>query len=306
MTSGTPSNMAASVHQRLLNKARATGRPFGELLQYFTMERFLYRLGQSEYADRFVLKGALMLQVWNAPASRPTMDIDLEGYSENSLDNIALAVKNICLGPVEDDGLSFGSDSVSAERIIENAQYGGVRVRFEAFLGRARISMQVDIGFGDVITPEAGMITVPTILDFPAPRLKGYTMVTAVAEKFAAMTVLGELNSRMKDFYDIWWLCRMFEFDGRVLAEAISRTFSNRGIAYYEEPVALSDAFTMNQDILTRWLGFINRSRLSDAPESFGDVISVIRAFLGPLNKALFHNQEYGKIWKPSGPWIDI
>lgn len=158
--------MGASVRQRLLNQARAQGRPFQELLQYFAMERFLYRLGKSRFSDRFVLKGALLLTAWRAPQTRPTMDIDLAGRASNELDHIAEVVGTLCDLVTEPDGLEFNRASIEASRIKEDAEYEGVRVRFHATLAKARIPMQIDIGFGDVITPPPAQIEYPTLLDF--------------------------------------------------------------------------------------------------------------------------------------------
>lgn len=222
------SDLAASVRQRLLNKARETGRPFNELLQYFAMERFLYRLSRSVHADKFVLKGALMLAAWQAPVTRPTMDIDLLGITDNGVDAIVTVVEDICRQEVGPDGLLFDASSVEAERIVEDADYAGVRVRFRGTLGTARITMQLDIGFGDVVVPKPEVVHYPAILDFPAPCLRGYSRESAVAEKFEAMVKLGVLNSRVKDFFDIWLLSRQFDFDGTIMAQALTETFVTR------------------------------------------------------------------------------
>ncbi len=160
-------DIGASVRQRLLNQSRTQERPFQELLQYFAMERFLYRLAQSPFADRFVLKGALLLTAWRAPASRPTMDIDLAGKTSNGLDHIAELMRTMCDTPVEPDGIEFNSASVEASRIKEDADYAGVRATFHATLARARIPMQIDIGFGDVMVPGPSELVYPTMLDFP-------------------------------------------------------------------------------------------------------------------------------------------
>ena len=214
----SPKNMAASVHARLAEIGRRTGRPFQELLQYYAMERFLYRLSKSPHAASFVLKGALMLRVWDAPMARPTKDIDLLGRLEHSLENGSTVVREVCAVEVEPDGLAFRSATLRSERIREDADYEGVRIRFDGLLARARIAMQLDVGIGDVMVPGPVEIAYPTLLDFPAPRLKGYPRETAIAEKFEAMVKLGALNSRMKDFYDIWLLSRQFDFDGPTLA----------------------------------------------------------------------------------------
>ncbi|MEA2079138.1 MAG: nucleotidyl transferase AbiEii/AbiGii toxin family protein, partial [Pseudomonadota bacterium] len=209
------------MRQHLLNKARESGRPFNELLQYFAMERFLYRLSKSVHADKFVLKGALMFTAWQAPVTRPTMDIDLLGITDNSVDAIIDIARDICLQQVEPDGSVFEPDSIGGERIVEDADYGGVRVRFRGTLGTARVIVQLNIGFGDVVVPKPEMADYPTILNLPMPRLKGYSRESVVAEKFEAMVKLGVLNSRVKDFFDIWLLSRQFDFDGETLALTI-------------------------------------------------------------------------------------
>lgn len=193
--------MGASVRQRLLNRAREQNRPFQELLQYFAMERFLYRLAQSEFSDLFVLKGALLLTAWRAPLARPTMDIDLAGKTSNDLDHIAELVSVVCDTVTEPDGIEFDRPSIEVRRIKEDAEYEGVRVRFQATLARAVIPMQIDIGFGDVIVPAPTEVTYPALLDFPAPVLRAYSKEAVIAEKLEALTLLGLLNSRLKDYY---------------------------------------------------------------------------------------------------------
>lgn len=165
-------NIAASVRQRLLNKARATERPFAELLQYYAMERFLYRLSKSTYSERFILKGALMLSVWDAPHTRPTMDIDMLGQINNDIDSIVQFTREVCLQEAEPDGIIFDLDSIIAENIREDADYEGIRVRFRGSLDAAQFPMQLDIGFGDVVFPKAKTTDYPTLLDLPAPQLQ--------------------------------------------------------------------------------------------------------------------------------------
>jgi len=240
LTARQVANTPASVRQRLLNKARASNRPFNELLQHYAMERFLYRLSESEHGDRFVLKGALLLRVWEAPFVRPTMNIDMLGRTNNAPDALVAIVRAICQQVVEDDGLQFDDDSVSGAAITEDADYAGVRLRFHGKLGTARVRMQVDVGFGDVITPEPSLVDYPTLLSFPAPRLLAYPRETVVAEKFQVMLHRDMLNSRLRDYYDIWLLSRSFTFDGARLAEAIRKTCMNRDTPVLERPVGLS------------------------------------------------------------------
>ena len=246
MTKGPIRDVAASIRQRLLKQARATNRPFQELLQYFAMERFLYRLSRSPHASRFVLKGALMFTVWRAPASRPTKDIDLLGRMANT-ERSRPGHQDICTRP-SSRRARVHADSIAGTIIKEEADYSGVRVTFRVTLQNARVAMQIDVGFGDVITPAAGPVEYPTVLDFPTPRLLGYNRETAVAEKFEAMVKLGLLNSRMKDFYDLWLVSRQFEFDGTALVVAVTRTFANRGTDVDPHPFALTPAFAGDRE----------------------------------------------------------
>ncbi|MCZ7661863.1 MAG: nucleotidyl transferase AbiEii/AbiGii toxin family protein [Thermoleophilia bacterium] len=177
------------------------------------MERFLFRLSCSQHASSFVLKGGLMLLVWRAPLSRPTMDIDVLGMLDNDVHAVEQVVKDICIQEVEPDGLAFDPGSVQGQVIAEHASYEGVRVRFRGFLGGARVTLQLDVGFGDAVVPTAAPIDYPAILDFPAPSLLGYSRESVVAEKFHAMVRLGTVSSRMNDFFDIWLLARQFDFD---------------------------------------------------------------------------------------------
>ena len=262
----SPRNIPASVRQRILNRAKSDRRPFNELLQYYAMERFLYRLSQSAHADRFILKGALMLRVWRSPELRPTMDIDMLGRTSNKGADIIAQIRDILSMDVEADGLAFNADSIQAERITEDADYEGIRIRFQGALDSARINMQVDIGFGDVVYPEPEKSEFPTMLDSPAPRLLCYSRESSIAEKFEAMVKLGVLNSRMKDFYDIWLLSRQFDFDGARLAEAIRLTFERRGTALPTKIEAFTEPFIDAKQI--QWTTFWKRLQQDNVPVS--------------------------------------
>ena len=303
MTRRTPGNIAASVRQRLLNKARDTKRPFNEILQYFAMERFLYRLSKSPHAEKFVLKGALMLAVWRVSFSRSTMDIDMLGQTDNSLESIAAIVKDICRQEVTPDGLIFDATSVEGERITEDADYEGARIRFRGSLDTARFTIQFDVGFGDVVIPSPAMTDYPALLDLPAPRLRTYSKESTVAEKFEAMVKLDILNSRMKDFFDIWLLSRQFDFDGKTLAEAIAKTFSTRGTEIPSSPVPLSETFSSDATKAAQWRGFIRKSRLTDTPQDFREIVGEIAAFLRPVVENLADGRSFKDYWKASGPW---
>ncbi len=305
MTERPVKNMAASIHQRLLNFAKERNRPFNEVLQYYAMERFLYRLAHSKHGEKFVLKGALMLGVWKAPVSRPTMDIDLLGRMDNSIETLTTVARDVCVEKVEPDGLTFDQDTVTGERIAEDADYAGVRVRLLGMLGNARINIQVDVGFGDVVHPAPRVTAYPTILDLPAPRLRAYSRETSVAEKFEAMVKLGLLNSRMKDFFDIWLLCQQYEFDGKTLATAIARTFAHRETMISPNPEAFTPAFSNLPAKQAQWRAFIRRTRLQRPPADFAEVVQTISGFLQPLAKALAAGKSFGGKWTAAGPWRD-
>jgi len=275
------------------------------LLQYFAMERFLYRLSESSYADNFILKGALMLAVWEAPLSRATMDIDLLGRIDNSVEAMIEVTRAICCQKVNLDGISFDENSITGERITEDADYEGVRVRFRGSLGTAQVTMQLDIGFGDVVVPKPELIYYPTILDLEAPQLLGYSIESTIAEKFEAMVKLGVLNSRMKDFFDIWLLLRQFDFRGPRLARAIAKTFSLRGTEITMEPIALTTPFSEDPTKAAQWRGFIRKNRLKNVPQEFDEVVLTIAAFLGPIAKSLAAGEPFNANWSAPGPWLE-
>ena len=297
-------DVAASVRQRLLNHARAEGRPFNEVLQYFALERFLYRLGRSSYRRQFVLKGALMFTVWQSPFPRPTRDIDLLGHLDNAVEHVVSAVQAICREPAPEDGLRFDAENIAGERIIEAANYEGVRVRFTAYLGAARIPMQIDVGFGDPLVPGPSLVRLPTILDFPPPELQGYSRESAIAEKFQIMVYMGEVNSRMKDFYDVWLLATNFDFDGSILAQAIRETFRCWQTSLPLTPVAFSDGFAQDREKQVQWNAFIRRHRLEETPVTLRGAIQVIAAFLQPVIQALSEGRRFDRRWSPGGPWV--
>ncbi len=296
-------NLPASVRQRLTNKAKETARPFQEVLQYFAMERFLYRLSRSHSADKFVLKGALMFTAWGAPVTRPTRDIDLLGRTDNEVEAVANLMREVCGQAVEPDGLVFDVASVAGEAIKEDADYSGVRVTFLVTLQNARVAMQIDVGFGDVVTPAAMKTDYPVLLDFAAPKLLGYPRETVVAEKFEAMTKLGLLNSRMKDFYDLWLLSRQFDFDGPTLATALRRTFENRETGMQSQPTALTKAFGSDAAKQTQWQGFLKRTKLSDVPTSLQVVVDALVPFLTPVAGAVATGVNFNRNWVAPGPW---
>lgn len=302
MTRRKITNLPASIRQRLQHVAKESGRPFQEVLQYYAMERFLYRLSVSEHADKFVLKGALMLAAWGGAATRPTRDIDLLGFLSNQVDEIAAVMREVCEHEVEPDAVAFDAATVAGVVIKEDADYEGVRITFRGTLGNIRLPMQIDVGFGDIVFPEATLTKYPTILDHEPPRLRGYSRETTVAEKFEAMVKLGLLNSRMKDFYDTWALSQQFDFDGATLATAIESTFANRGTTLPPQPTAFSAAFASDPIKEVQWRAFRRKARLEHAPEDFAAVTERVAAFLLPLVAALTQRQSFTGFWQAPGP----
>jgi predicted nucleotidyltransferase component of viral defense system len=294
-----PKNIAASVRQRLLNRSREDNRPFNELLQYYAMERFLYRLSVSKYEPHYILKGALMLRAWNSPEFRPTMDIDMLGRTSNEEANIISQIREVMTVKVDPDGLSFDTESIQSERITEDADYEGIRIRFRGTLGTARINMQIDIGFGDIVYPGPERAQLPCMLDAPAPSLLCYSRESAIAEKFEAMIKLGELNSRMKDFYDIWLLSRQFAFEFDKLAEAIRLTFKQRDTKFPEAIDAFSEAFVASRQPL--WSAFRRRLKQEHIPASFSEITDKVKAFIKPIIKGESDHNS----WPPAGPWSE-
>lgn len=301
MSAGKPANFAASIHQRLKNISKDENRPFNELLQYYSMERFLYRLSQSKYAECFILKGALMLRAWQSPELRPTMDIDMLGKTSNEIDSIIEEVKEIISVDSEPDGLMFDIDSIKAERIKEDADYEGVRVRFIGTLDNAIVHMQIDIGFDDIIHPGPVETEYPTILKSPVLKLLCYSRESAIAEKFEAMLKLGELNSRMKDFYDIWLLSRQFDFNGKVLAEAIRLTLDHRGTVIPEIIIAFTKAFIEDKQV--QWKAFNKRLAQEHVPNDFANIVMGIENFLAEIIAALKSGSKFSLHWNASSTW---
>lgn len=246
-----------------------------------------------------------MLRVWEVHELRPTRDIDFLGYIDNEIETLEAIVQEICAVAVQDDGLRFDATTVSGERIKEDADYEGIRIKFIGFLENARIPMQLDVGFGDVVYPSAEENDYPTLLEFPAPRLRTYPLETVVAEKFQAMIYLGTLNGRMKDFFDIWSLARQFDFSGAELARAIGKTLRNRGTEIDPDPVALTTAFTTADDVLKQWAAFVNRAQIKSAPSTLDGIRGPLRGFLVPVATALAEGRDFTDRWTAPGPWRD-
>lgn len=304
MSRKSPSNVAASVRQRLLNKTRETGEDFQLLLTRYALERFLYRLGISPYKDTFVLKGAMLYALWGNAPHRATRDLDLHGIGESSVPQMEMVTREICGMGVGDDGVVFLPETVRGEEIREDQEYDGVRIQFDARLAAARITLQVDVGFGDAVYPEPQEADYPTVLAFQAPRIRVYPRESVIAEKFQALVFLGIANSRMKDFFDLWTLGKMFSFEGEMLAQAIEGTFKRRRTALPAEiPTGLSDEFCEDTGKQAQWSAFLRKGRLVDEELSLREVVGFLRNLLMPLSAALARDEKFISRWPAAGPW---
>ncbi len=304
MSKDRPRNLPASVRERLRKLAAARKEDFQLVLTRYALERWLYRLSRTPHADSFILKGAMLFQLWTGQPHRPTRDLDLLGRGDNSVAAVVAAFREVCNQAVEADGLEFRAESVRGERIKEDQEYEGIRVHCEARLENARIPLQIDVGFGDAVTPPPADVRYPTLLDFPAPALRAYRRETVVAEKFQAMTALGMANSRMKDFYDLWVLARGFAFDGSTLSGAIRATFRRRRTALpTAAPLALTAEFAEDAAKRKQWKAFLRKSKL-EASAGLTEVVAVLRDFLMPPVQALAGSELFELSWPPGGPWM--
>lgn len=294
-------NVAASVRQRLLNLARERGEPFDQLIQYYAVERFLARLAATPWVDELVVKGATLLRVWNAPLARPTRDVDFHTRLTDAADSVLAAVREIIAVKL-DDGLDFAPD-IAADSIVVDGRYPGIRLAVRGTLAGARFKLQVDVGVARDVAPEPAWVDYPTLLHMEAPRVLAYAPETSIAEKFEAMVSLGEANSRLKDFYDVWLLATTLGFEGHSVACALETTFRERGTALPAEvPPALTDVFATRSEILERWAAFVARSG-AETSCSLSDVIEVLERFLIPVVDALVDGREFDSRWPPGGPW---
>lgn len=293
-------NLAASVRAKLLNKARADKRDFNQVLTRYALERLLYRLSISEHADHFLLKGALLFDLWFDVPLRPTRDIDLLGFGLAEEPYLVEAFKELCW--VEsNDGMRFDAGSVRAEEIRKEANYAGMRVTLQGWLDGARCPVQVDVGYGDAVTPRPKLAEYPVMLEgFPAPKLMVYPRYTVVAEKLEAMISLGAANSRMKDYFDLWVLAKHSKFEGNVLCEAIEATLKRRGTTVpTEQPFGLSAEFTADTQKQMQWTGFLKKNWLEAMELEL--VVADLQLFLLPPLQALAGDQQFVVTWDGKG-----
>ena len=296
-------DVAASIHRRLQNLPDLR-QDFQYTLIRYAAERLLYRLSQSPHRDRFVLKGAMLFVVWIGHVPRPTKDVDLLGRGDLGIAELEEIFRGVCAIPCPEDGLAFDMASVRAQEIREEQEYGGIRVTAGATLGRARIPIQVDVGFGDSIVPEATEAEFPTLLDLAAPKLRVYPRETVVTEKIEAIVKLGIATSRMKDIYDLHVLAEQFTFPGLTLARAIRTTFERRKT---ELPRSLShvlgDSFLQDAGKRAQWAAFLRRMGAGPEGLTLDEAGRIIQTFVVPPVEALAAGFTFDGTWPPSGPW---
>lgn len=296
-------NLSASVHRRLLNRARERGEDFNYLLTRYGNERLLYRLAQSPYREQFVLKGAALFDVWGDWSYRASRDIDLLGVGDASMEGMRAAFEAIAATVVEPDGLSFSSESVRVGPIREGRADGGVRVKLLARLGNARIQHQVDVGFGDAVAPAIEEGEYPTLLDFPPPRLRMYPRESVAAEKFEAMVRLGVATTRFKDFFDLWEMALTFDFDGESLAAALRATFDRRLTPLPDgAPAALGPEFIKDFRTSAQWAAFLRRIGRAAGIE-FVSVAETLNHFLLPPAAAARAGTNFPLVWVAGEGW---
>lgn len=298
MTQKELKNKSASIRARLHNIARKENIDLNVLIVLYMQERILYRLSKSEYRNNFVLKGGLLLFAHNRFKGRPTQDMDFLGNQiSNDINSIQSIFREIFSKDCN-DGLVFYTDTITIEKINEDAKYNGVRIKIRCLLGSAANVMNIDIGFGDIIVPKPVKMQFPCILDSePAPEINAYTLESIIAEKFHAMIKLGIMNSRMKDFYDVYVLSRTNNFEGAMLTEALRETFNRRNTAFEKNPIVFNDTFRKDRDKKLQWNAFVRKTKLEGIPSNFGEVLLEIKNFLYPIYGGLLKEDDFVKSW---------
>ena len=301
-----PRNTSASIRQRLLNHSTTIKTDPNLVFIWYGLERFLYRLSVSTHGERFVLKGAMLFRLWGGANFRSTKDLDLEGFLKDEAEVVREVFASICAQPVEDDGLIFEASSVKVTEIRDTQGYGGFRVLLTAMLGTAVLRLQIDVGFGDAITPTPTIAEFPSILSQSRPRIRVYPRETVVAEKFEAMVQLGMPNSRMKDYYDLWFMSRHFEFEGSTLAAAVRATFERRGtVIPGRSPIALTAEYAADLNHVRQWAAFTENLG-AEATLGLGVVIDEISEFVLPPAIAAATEQPFNQHWEPQKRWQPV
>lgn len=304
MTATSSQVTGQSIRHRLFNLSKERGEDFQVVLRMFAIERLLYRMNVSEHSDQFILKGAMLFYLWDEKMHRPTRDLDLLGAGEISVARLESMFREISQVNVENDALVYDQESVRGLEIREDQEYQGIRIQVTAYLHNVRIPLQIDIGFGDPVIPAPESAAYPTLLNFSSPELQVYPRYTMVAEKFQIMVRFGIANSRMKDFYDIWFLARRFPFQGESLSEAINATFRRRRTPLPEDaPLALTSEFADDPTKQSQWNAFIQRGVLEQEVPALDNVVDFLQEFVMPPTRAVVRDVKFTLIWQPFGPW---
>ena len=292
MSKGQKINIPASILQRLKNYSQERKEDRGLTISNYAIERFLYRLGLSPYADQFILKGAQLFRIWTGDDYRPTRDVDLLRFGNPDISELEQIFREMCQVETDvEDGIVYNAESVKAEAIREENEYDGVRIKIEFRIGRTGEFMQIDIGFGDAVNPPAQEIVFPSILKMSSPKLRAYSHETVIAEKVEAMVSLGYANSRMKDFYDVYQLSRKYEFDDRLLTEAVRSTFERRQTEIPDDPpVAFTNEFYDDPVKIIQWNAFIRKNALEEL--GLSSVAGAIEKFIMPILKLINDEQS--------------
>jgi len=299
-----PRNMAASVRERLTQQARSRSANVQLVMTRYAIERLLYRLSLSPHRERFVLKGAMLFAVWANAPYRTTADLDLLGSGDPEPQLLSRAIREVCSVVVEDDGVTFLADTLRVEAAREDQEYQGARMTMTAVIAGARLAIHVDVGYGDAITPGVLELEFPSILDMPRATLRAYPPETVVAEKLHALVALGMVNSRMKDFYDLWAMAGSLAFDGAILARAFGATFERRRTPLPSAvPVALTATFVGDPAKQAQWQGFLRRTEFALQPSPLHDVAAAVAGFVMPPAMAAAAGSAFEQRWEPGGPW---
>ena len=297
-------NLSASILSRLLNLAKQRGDDYSLLLNRFALERLLARVSTSLHADRFLLKGALLFALWYDTPHRPTRDADLLGFGPDDEANLIATFREVAAMELG-DGILFDPESVKADAIREDNTYGGTRIALVARIGSARCALQIDVGFGDAVTPGPQTVAYPTLLgDFESPTLRVYPVYSVISEKYQAMVMLGQANSRMKDFFDLAVIARRTELDGATLATAIAATFARRQTALpTERPMALTKQFSEDTAKLRQWQAFLYKNRIGAA--SLSDTVALLDDLLWPPTQVAAASSQATATWRPDSlRWV--
>jgi predicted nucleotidyltransferase component of viral defense system len=296
-------NVVASVLARLRNKSKSSSAPFQQVLQQYAMERFLYRISKSKHAQSVILKGALLLKTIGIPSARPTMDIDMLRKGKADQATLVALVKDCASLEVEADGLNFLADSVVAEEITKDSEYKGTRILIDARMDNVRLKIQIDFGVGDVMVPGPQMIEYPVFLDGDTIQLLAYPVESAIAEKLQAMVALGNANSRMKDFYDVWICSNHLDFDTDTLLKAIDATFKNR-----ETPVPAEEFEALTPNFVgahrVQWNAFVKKIGAGELTDAFGKVVEDLKIFAMPVLRSLARDEKLTRQWKAGNGWV--